>query len=150
MKRDEISREYPPVPLMGVGALIVKDGRILVVQRGKPPAMGEWSIPGGLVEVGETLREAVAREALEETGLKVEPGALIELLERIFHDGDGRIRYHYVLADYVCVVTSGEPKAGSDVLDVRWADENDLAALNVAEITVRVIRKAFQAAKDGL
>lgn len=148
MKSDDFPREYPPVPLVGVGALIIKDGRVIVVRRGKPPSVGEWSIPGGLVEVGETLREAVAREVFEETGLMVEPGELLEVLERIFPDGEGRIRYHYVLADYLCTVTGGEPTAGSDVLEVAWANQNQLEALNLAEVTMRVIRKAFEAAEN--
>ncbi len=148
MMKDDFPREYPPVPLVGVGALIVKDGRIIVVRRGKPPSMGEWSIPGGRVEVGETLRDAVAREALEETGLNVVPGELVEVLERIIRDGEGRIHYHYVLADYLCTVIDGEPTPGSDVLDAMWADNNELESLKMAPITIRVIRKALDMAQD--
>jgi len=97
----EESREYPRFPLVGVGALIVDDRRIVLIRRAKPPSVGEWSIPGGLVHVGETLVEAVKREAFEETGLEVEPLGLVELLERIFPDDRGRVRHHYVLADYL-------------------------------------------------
>lgn len=148
MVRDDFPREYPPVPLVGVGALIVKDGRVIVVRRGKPPAMGEWSIPGGLVEVGETLEEAAAREALEETGLTVEPSELVEVLERIFPDGDGRIRYHYVLVDFLCTVISGDPTPGSDVLEAKWAEPDEFESLNMAQVTTRVIHKALEAAEN--
>lgn len=125
----------------------MKDGRIVMVRRGKPPALGEWSIPGGLVEVGETLTEAVAREAFEETGLTVEPGELVELLERIFPDAGGRIRYHYVLADFLCRVTDGELRPGSDVVEAKWVYPDELSELRVAEVTVKVIDKALLAAE---
>ena len=114
------SREYQDRPLIGVGALIVDGSSIVLVRRGSQPARGEWSIPGGLVEVGETLKEAVARETREETGLEVEPGDLVELLERVFRDEQGRVRWHYVLADYLCRVRGGTLVAGSDVLEAVW------------------------------
>ncbi len=103
----DIPREYPASPLVGVGALITDQSRIVLIRRGMPPAAGEWSIPGGLVRLGETLRDAVVREAREETALCVEPWALVELVERIFTDEQGRISYHYVLADYACRVVGG-------------------------------------------
>jgi ADP-ribose pyrophosphatase YjhB (NUDIX family) len=137
------SREYPDHPLVGVGALIVRDNRIVLVRRGAEPARGEWSIPGGLVEVGETLKEAVAREALEETGLQVEPGDLVELLERVFLDDDGRVQYHFVLADFLCRVRGGELSADSDVLEAIWVDGDQIATKPLADVTRRVIMKAF-------
>jgi len=139
----EESREYPPFPLVGVGALIVDDRRIVLIRRAKPPSVGEWSIPGGLVHVGETLVEAVKREAFEETGLEVEPLGLVELLERIFPDDRGRVRHHYVLADYLCRVVKGNLRAGSDASDARWVHERELDAFALAAVTAEVVRKAL-------
>jgi len=139
----EISREYPPCPLVGVGALIVEGTRIVLVRRGKPPSLGQWSIPGGLVQLGETLERAVIREAQEETGLEVEPLNLVELLERIFPDDTGKIRHHYVLADYLCRVTNGTLRAGSDALEARWVDQDELQFYGLAPITMRVILKGL-------
>ncbi len=138
-----VKREYPPAPLIGVGALILDDDRIVLARRGKEPSCGEWSIPGGLVHLGETLQEAVVREAFEETGLEVEPQDLVELLERIFPDENGRIRYHYVLADFSCKVVGGSLKAGSDASEVAWAEASRLEDFNLAPITLKVIRKAL-------
>lgn len=121
------TREYPQRPLIGVGGIVFqRDGALLLVQRAKEPARGRWTIPGGLVEVGETLEAAVVREVHEETGLMVEPVAQIEIVERIDREqaqgenAAGRVRYHYVLADYLCRVTGGELKAASDAADARW------------------------------
>lgn len=141
--RSDIKREYPGTPLMGVGALIVAENEILLVRRGKEPSKGEWSIPGGLVRVGETLRDAVIREAREETGFRVEPLTLVELLERIFPDNQGRIRYHYVLADYLCRVVGGELNAGSDASEAIWVNHEQLDSFPLAPVTLRVIRKAL-------
>ncbi|MFH0822731.1 MAG: NUDIX hydrolase [Pseudomonadota bacterium] len=145
-----ISRECPPVPLVGVGALIVRDGAIVLVRRGKPPAMGEWSIPGGLVHLGETLADAVIRESKEETGLEVEPVMLVEVLERIFHDQIGRIQYHYVLADYLCRVRGGVLQHGSDVTDAVWAERPRLSDYGLAQVTRKVVDKAFDKLSAGL
>jgi 8-oxo-dGTP diphosphatase len=139
---EAIVREYPPVPLIGVGGIILNEGGVLLVRRGREPSAGQWSIPGGLVKVGETLRDAVAREVREETGLIVKTGALVEVLERIFRDDDGRVRYHYVLADYLCRITGGTLSAGSDADGVRWAQLDELEAIGVAPVTIQVIRKA--------
>ncbi len=140
---NEIQREYPAAPLIGVGALIIDGGRIVLVRRANPPAEGEWSIPGGLVHLGETLNEAVVREAREETGLEVRPEFLVELLERIFPDEQSRTRYHYVLADFSCQVTGGMLLAGSDAAEARWVGREDLESFNLAPITMKVILKAF-------
>lgn len=143
IERSDGGREYPSNPLVGVGALIVDDDRIVLVRRGKEPSRGQWTIPGGLVEVGETLKDAVVREALEETGLVVEPRFLVELLERIFPDEKGRIRFHYVLADYLCTRVAGTLTAGSDATDAVWVDRSDLHAYELAPVTLRVIREAL-------
>jgi 8-oxo-dGTP diphosphatase len=138
-----MSREYPAFPLIGVGALIVDGSRIVLVKRGQPPAKGEWSIPGGLVNVGETLDAAVRREAVEETGLEVEPEGLVELLERMFRDKTGRVKYHYVLADFLCRVTGGTLAAGSDADAAIWVQREELHALQLAPVTLRVILAAL-------
>jgi len=140
----EPSREYPRFPLVGVGALIAEGNRVVLVKRGKHPAKGQWSIPGGLVNVGETLREAVVREAAEETGLLVEPDELVELLERIFRDAEGRVRYHYVLADFLCSVKGGQLIAGSDASQARLVERDDLHALGIAPVTLDVILKGLK------
>lgn len=122
---------------------------MLLVRRGTEPLRGKWSIPGGLIEVGETLREAVVREVREETGLEVEPVELVELLDRI-HREDGRVRYHYVIADYLCRVTGGALRAASDADEVRWterAEWNSHSALALEPITVRVIEAGWQRAR---
>ena len=150
-------REFPETPLIGVGAVIVDQGRVLLVQRGREPLKGHWSLPGGMVELGESLQAGVIREVEEETGLLVEPVELIELLDRIHRDGE-RVRYHYVIADYLCRVTGGELKAASDADAVRWverkewnkSDSGDLAvegALVLDPVTVRVIEDGWQRAK---
>lgn len=145
-----MQREYPTAPLVGVGAVVVKDGRVLLVQRGTEPMKGHWSIPGGLVEVGEMLSAGIVREVKEETGLDVEPVELIELLDRIHRDGD-RVRYHYVIADYLCRVVGGELRASSDADAVRWvqrAEWNSHSALVLDPVTVRVIESGWQKARS--
>lgn len=145
-----LQREYPLAPLVGVGAVIVHEGRVLLVQRGTEPAKGRWSIPGGLIEVGEMLTEAVVREVREETGLIVEPVELVELLDRIHRD-EGRVRYHYVIADYLCRVIGGTLTAASDADAVRWverAEWNSHSALVLDPMTVRVIEAGWQRAKN--
>ncbi len=144
-----MQREFPIAPLVGVGAVIVDRGRVVLVRRANEPLRGRWSLPGGLVEVGESLAQAVAREVCEETGLVVEPIELIELLDRIHREGD-RVRYHYVIADYLCRVTGGELKAASDADAVRWAERvewNSHSALELEPIAVRVIEAGWQRAR---
>jgi 8-oxo-dGTP diphosphatase len=144
-----VEREFPLAPLIGVGAIIVRDGRVLLVRRGTEPLKGSWTLPGGVLEIGETLVEGVAREVREETGLLVEPIELIELLDRI-HLHEGRVRYHYVIADYLCRVTGGELRAASDADAVRWverAEWNSHSALKLDPITARVIENGWQRAQ---
>jgi len=139
-------REYPETPLVGVGAVIVEAGRVLLVRRGGEPLKGHWSLPGGLVELGESLADGVVREIREETGLLVEPLELIELLDRIHRDGT-RVQYHYVIADYLCRVRGGTLLAASDADAVRWverAEWNSHSALRLEPITVRVIEAGWQ------
>jgi len=144
-----MQREFPSAPLVGVGAVIVYRSRVLLVRRGAEPMRGRWSIPGGLIELGESLAEGVSREVREETGLLVEPVLLIELLDRIYRE-NGRIRYHYVIADYLCKLTGGELRAASDADEVRWterAEWNSHSALELDPITVRVIEAGWQRAR---
>jgi mutator protein MutT len=143
-----LTRDYPDRPLLGVGAIIVEANRVLLVRRMNPPLQGEWSIPGGLVELGETTREAVVREVREETGLETEPVELIEVFERILPDKDRRVQYHFVLIDYLCRVKSGEAKPGTDVSETRWANCDELAQLRVATETCAVIRKALMRVQE--
>jgi ADP-ribose pyrophosphatase YjhB (NUDIX family) len=150
----KVEREFPSTPLVGVGGIVVHDGRVLLVRRGTEPLKGQWTLPGGMLEVGEALTAGVVREVREETGLDVEPIELIDLLDRIELEGGregNRVRYHYVIADYLCRVTGGELRAASDAEAVRWverAEWNSHSALVLDPITVRVIEKGWQRAEQ--
>jgi 8-oxo-dGTP diphosphatase len=146
------SREYPERPLVGVGGVVIDNGRALLIRRASEPLRGEWSIPGGMLELGETLEQGVARELLEETGLQVRVLELIEVFERIVYapnggsagdDGPERPRFHYVIADYLCERISGEHAAASDVTDVVFANEEDLDEFRLTETALRILHKAF-------
>jgi ADP-ribose pyrophosphatase YjhB (NUDIX family) len=130
--------------LVGVGAIIVEDDRVVLVKRGRAPLQGTWSIPGGVLEVGETLRKAAIREAYEETGLTIEPGELLGVFERVVPDEQGRMKYHYVLIDFLCWPKAGQLAAGDDAEDVRWFRRDELAALDLARETEEVILKGFE------
>jgi mutator protein MutT len=138
-----MSREYPDNPLVGVGAVIVEDNRVLLVRRGQAPLLGEWSLPGGVLECGETLRDATIREAREETGLEVETGELLGVYERVIRSEDGRVRYHYVLIDFLCRAVAGVLSVGSDAADVRWFESAELDGLNLPTDTREVIEKGL-------
>ena len=138
------SREFPERPIVGVGAVIIEGDRVLLVRRGQEPLKGEWSIPGGAVELGETVRAAIAREVREETGLEVEVGAIVDVVDRIRVEADGRTRFHYVLVDFVCRPAGGTLCCASDAAEAKWVNVADLERYGLAEITIRVIRKAFQ------
>jgi len=135
-------REYPDRPLVGVGAVVIHQGLVALVRRGAEPRRGEWSIPGGLVELGETLRQAAEREALEEIGLAVEAGEVLEVFENLQRDSQGKILYHFVVVDFECRFVSGRLTAGGDANEACWAVANDLKALGVSEAAMRVIGKA--------
>jgi len=124
-----LKRDYPDRPLLGVGAVIVRNEQVLVVRRSHPPLQGQWSVPGGLVETGETTREALIREIREETSLIVEPLDLVEVFERILRDGDSRVQYHFVVIDYLCRIVSGEACPGTDVSEIRWVPLEKLQEL---------------------
>jgi ADP-ribose pyrophosphatase YjhB (NUDIX family) len=148
-----VQREFPEGPIVGVGAVVVHRGRVLLVQRGREPLKGKWSLPGGMLELGESLTQGVAREVQEETGLDVEAIELIELIDRI-HKESGpsgeRVRYHFVIADYLCRVVGGTLQAASDADAVRWverAEWNSHSALALDPITVRVIEAGWQRAR---
>jgi len=138
-----MKREYPESPLVGVGAVIVQNHRVLLIRRGQPPLLGEWSLPGGVLECGETLREAVVREAREETGLVVETDEMLGVYERVIRGDEGRARYHYVLIDFLCRPIGGELKAGSDAAEVRWFTREELPALNLPDDTNDVVLKGL-------
>ena len=136
-------RRYPQRPIIGVGAIIIEAGSVVLVERGREPLKGYWSLPGGAVEVGESLVEAVRRETLEETGLEIEALSVVEVFERIIRDAAGLAEYHYVLVDYHCRVTGGELKAGDDVSSARWVERCCLGEYRITEGTLPVIEKAF-------
>jgi 8-oxo-dGTP diphosphatase len=138
-----MKRDYPEHPIIGVGAVVVERSRALLVRRATEPLLGEWSVPGGMLELGETLRDGVQREALEETGLAVEAGEVIDVFDSIFTDAQGLTQYHYVLIDYLCRPLSGEARAASDVSDVRWVTADALRTLGLRESIEQVVRKGL-------
>ncbi len=137
-------RQYPERPYVGVGAVVVDGGKVLIVKRKYDPLAGQWSIPGGGVEVGETLEDSVAREILEETGLEIAIGPVIEVFDRISRDGDGRVRYHFVLVDYLCWAVGGTLMPASDVADARFVDPEALAAYALTDKAMAVIARALE------
>jgi 8-oxo-dGTP diphosphatase len=144
------SREYPERPVVGVGGVVIEAGRALLIRRGSEPLRGQWSIPGGTLELGESLEQGVARELQEETGLEVRVLELIEVFDRIFPQDDPPAtdkksppRFHFVILDYLCQRLSGEPRAGSDVTDVAFATEDELEKYHLTEAATRVLKKAF-------
>jgi 8-oxo-dGTP diphosphatase len=138
------SRRYPAHPLVGVGGILMRRDRILMAQRGKEPLKGWWSLPGGAVEAGESLKDAICREMMEETGLAIHPVRVFEIFERIMRDAEGRPEYHYVLIDYICRITGGSPRPGDDVCAVEWVRRGDLPSLQITEGTLGVIERAFK------
>jgi len=140
-------REYPDRPVVGVGGVVISDGRALLIRRGSPPMVGQWSIPGGMLEVGETLTVGVRREIAEETGLEVRVLDLIEVFERVERDAEGRPKYHYVILDYLCEVTGGQLRAASDVTEVAWAAPDELAKYSLTPTATRVFKRGFAMAR---
>ena len=145
---DRASREYPERPIVGVGAVIVDGRRVVLVRRRYEPLKGRWSLPGGAVEVGETLEGALARELAEETGLQVEVGPVIDVFDRITRDEARRVRYHFVLVDYLCRPASGTLRAGSDVDDAIWVNAASLAAYELTDKATAVIEQAMKLSRD--
>jgi 8-oxo-dGTP diphosphatase len=164
-----MSREYPSGPLVGVGAVIVdastREKRVVVIKRGRAPLLGEWSIPGGVAELGETVRETAAREALEETGLVVDvggfrgpgsisgqpasgPGSVLGVFDRVVRDETGRVRFHYLLVDILCHVVSGELRAGEDAAEARWLTREELVGFPIEEEARGVLLRALDALND--
>jgi ADP-ribose pyrophosphatase YjhB (NUDIX family) len=145
-----MAREYPDRPVVGVGGVLIENGRTLLIKRGTEPLLGQWSIPGGTLELGESLQEGVAREMLEETGLEVQVLEMIEAFDRIFIDpaanavnGKSRPKYHYVIVDYLCERLGGTAQAGSDVTDLAFAAEDELESFHLTPTAMRVLRRAF-------
>jgi 8-oxo-dGTP diphosphatase len=143
---ERMKREYPSAPMVGVGAVVVDEGRVVLVKRAHSPMLGEWSIPGGAVELGETVREAVIREAREETGLDVKPMALVGVFDRVIRDESGSVLYHYVLVDYYCRLVGGELCAGSDCDGAQWFSPEEVACVPLPKDTAEVVRLGFDKA----
>lgn len=138
------SRQYPKQPLIGVGAIIVQGGKVVLVRRGHAPLEGEWSIPGGVLEVGETMREGVIREAREETSLTVEALDLLGVYDRVLRDDRGQVLYHYVLIDFLCRVREGSLREAGDAAEARWFTQQEASALPLPPDTAEVVRLAFE------
>ena len=139
-----MNRIYPKEPVCAVGAIIFRQDSVLLVKRGKEPAYGKWSIPGGAVHLGETLENAIIREVREETCLEVRPIQLAKVVDRISRDEEGSIRYHFVIVDFLCEVLNGEPKPCSDAADIGYFAVTNLDVLNMTEGTAAVIREVYQ------
>jgi 8-oxo-dGTP diphosphatase len=145
-----MAREYPDRPVVGIGGVVIENEQALLIKRGSEPLLGQWSIPGGTLELGESLQQGVARELLEETGLEVQVLDMIEAFDRIFLDpaaanarDRSRPKYHYVIVDYLCQRRAGEARAGSDVTDIAYATEQELEKFQMTSTAVRVLRRAF-------
>ncbi|MFQ6000234.1 MAG: NUDIX hydrolase [Anaerolineae bacterium] len=139
-----MEREYPSWPIVSVGVVVRKGSRVLLVRRGQEPRKGEWSIPGGIVELGETIRETARREVQEECGMEVQVGEVLDVIDAIYQDQEGRVRYHYVLVDLVATHLSGELKPGSDIDEARWVTREELDQFHLSEKTKSVILKALR------
>jgi mutator protein MutT len=138
-----MTREYPPCPRVGVGAVVLRAGRVLLVRRGQQPSAGKWTLPGGLVELGETTREAVCRELMEECAIGIRVVDVAGVFERIVRDGEGRIRYHYVLVDYLAHAETDRVVAGSDAAECCWVEVERLAALDVTDGLLAMVDRAL-------
>ncbi len=142
-----MSREYPLAPRPSVGVVVLKEDKVLLVLRGHEPSQGKWSIPGGVVELGETIREAARREVLEECGLEIEVGDVVDVVDAIVRDDKGAILYHYVLIDFLATSVRGELTVGSDIEDARWASEEELSEFDLTSAALPLIHKALRESK---
>ncbi len=140
-----MAREYPDAPVAGVGGVVIRAGEVLLVRRAYPPRAGEWSLPGGRLELGESLVDGVRREVREETGIEVEVGPVVEVFDRVHHDGDGRVRYHFVIVDFLCRPVGGVLVAGDDATDARWVARADVSGYGVNPHAMAVIDQGFDA-----
>jgi 8-oxo-dGTP diphosphatase len=138
-----MAREYPSAPVAAVGGVVIDGDCVLLVKRALPPRQGEWSLPGGLLELGESLADGVRREIREETGLDVDVGPVVEVFDRVHRDEAGRIRYHFVIVDFLCRVRGGDLRAGADAADARWVARGDVSGLGVNAFAAAVIERAF-------
>ena len=152
-----MAREYPERPVVGIGGVVIENGRALLIKRGTEPLLGQWSIPGGTLELGESLQQGVARELFEETGLVVQVLDMIEVFDRIFMEPEAglsepvsRPKYHYVIVDYLCERLGGEARAGSDVTDIAFAAEHELEDYHLTPTATRVLRRAFVMDRERL
>ena len=137
-------REYPDAPRVAVGAIVVKEGRVLLVRRGQPPSEGLWAIPGGRVELGETMQEAAEREILEETGLTIRARKPVYTFDAIVRDDSGRVRFHYVIADLLAEYVSGELQPGDDACEARWVGPGELDGLPINQTTLEVLEEIIR------
>jgi 8-oxo-dGTP diphosphatase len=145
-----MNRQYPEMPMVGVAAIILRSDQVLLVQRGREPAYGQWSLPGGLVELGESLHDAVRREVREEAGLDVEVVDVVAVLDRVITDAEGKIEYHYILIDLMCTSAGGEPAPASDVLACRFVPLEALSQYPMTHGTVKVIHQAVDKTRGKL
>ena len=139
-----MAREYPQAPVAAVGAVVIEGDAVLLIKRAFPPRQGEWSLPGGQLELGESLADGVRREVREETGLEVEVGPVVEVFDRVHRDEAGRIRYHFVIVDFLCHASGGTLAAGDDAADARWVPRAEVAALGVNAHAVGVVERGFR------
>lgn len=145
-----MKREYPNAPILGVGAIIFHDDKALLVKRGKEPGYGKWTLPGGAIELGETLKEGLLREIKEETGLEVEIGGIVEVLDWISRDEDHRVKYHYVLVDFWCKSSSMELNLSSEILEAKWIEPSEASSYDLPRLTLEIIEKAFSNLKASM
>jgi 8-oxo-dGTP diphosphatase len=139
-----MGREYPKHPLLGVGAVVLRGDKVLLVCRAQEPCKGEWTFPGGLVELGETLRQAAERETFEETGIRIRAGEVLEVVDSLVKGSKGRLRFHYSIVDVVCRYASGSPRPGDDVSEVAWVPVKKALRMPLAGVTAKVLRKAMK------
>jgi ADP-ribose pyrophosphatase len=139
-----MKRDYPDRPIVAVGAVIIHEGQALIVQRAFEPRKGEWTVPGGVLELGETLRSGIEREVLEETGLTVKAGDVVDVFENIWPDSEGKTQFHYVLVDFLCELISGNLHAATDVSAARWITPEELSTVELIGKTAVAIRKGFE------